>query len=177
MQLPFAFAALVFAMLGAGPVGPASANHDPATEASEAAVKAWLLSATEADGPLNYSLAWVDLNGDGQGEAIVYLTGPSVCGSGGCNMYVLERQRSAFVVRAHTTVTRTPVYVLEARSNGWRDLAVNVCGGGKTTCYQARLGFDGSKYPSNPTTTPPVKNLGIPPVIILPELGSKPLRP
>lgn len=92
-------------------------------------------------------------------------------------MYVLERRPSDFLVRARTTVTRTPVYVLETRSHGWHDLAVNVCGGGITTCYQARLSFDGSKYPSNPTTAPPVTDLGIPPAIFLPGLAGRVLRP
>lgn len=171
-------AALASATLGAAPVGSASADPVPTNEvaASEASVKAWLLS-TGGDGPLDYALSWVDLNGDGQAEAIVYLSGPGVCGTGGCRMYVLERQRSDFLVRARTTVTRGPVYFLEARSHGWRDIAVNVCGGGITTCYQARLRFDGSMYPSNPTTTPPVKDLGIPPVIFVPALGTRPLRP
>ena len=179
MQVCYALAAaLTFATLGAGTVGRAIAAPSPVIggDAPEVAVKAWLLSETAGYGALDYALAWIDLNGDRQAEAIVYLAGPSLCGTGGCTMYVLERQRSDFLIRARTTVTKPPISVLETRSHGWRDLAVNVrCL--ETTCPQARLRFDGSRYPSNPTTTPRVKELGIPAMIFLPELGTRPLRP
>jgi hypothetical protein len=171
----------VFAPLAlvAGPVGDASAfaQFAPGADTPEATVQAWLLEETSSDFPVNYSLSWVDLNGDGRAEAIVYLTGSGMCGSGGCRMYVLELQQSDFTVRASTTVTRPPIYVLEARSNGWQDLAVTVCGGGITRCYQTRLTFNGSAYPPNPTTTPRVRNLGLPRVILVPELGTHVLRP
>lgn len=111
--------ALAFATLSAAHVGGASANPVPANEvaASEASVKAWLLS-TGGDGPLDYALSWVDLNGDGQTEAIVYLSGPGVCGTGGCRMYILERQRSDFLVRARTTVTRGPAHCARSGKAG-----------------------------------------------------------
>ncbi len=170
---------LASAILSVGLSGRASADPHPEARigASSAAVEAWLLSEAASDGPVDYALTWIDLSADGQAEAIVYLSGSAVCGSGGCSLYVLQWEGTALRVRARTTVTRTPIYVLESRAQGWRDLAVNVCGGGTTACYQARLSFDGSKYPSNPTTAPRVGQLGMPTAIFLPELGLRRLRP
>lgn len=122
-----------------------------------AAVRAWLrdrlhsLAPSADDQPVRYNLAWADLNGDGRPEAIVYLFGGGWCGSGGCQMYVLQTQGQGFRLRATTTITRLPIYVLNTHTNGWRDVSVNVAGGGITRGYQARLQFDGWKYLSNPS--------------------------
>ena len=37
-----------------------------------------------------YSAAFVDLNDDGTSEALVYLSGPEWCGSGGCSLLILR---------------------------------------------------------------------------------------
>jgi hypothetical protein len=50
-----------------------------------------------------FSYAFVDLNGDGKDEAIVYLTGRSWCGTGGCNTYVLTRDGGKLQVRGQSS--------------------------------------------------------------------------
>lgn len=53
--------------------------------------------------------------------------------------------------RAHT---RAPIRLLERRSHGRRDLAVQVAGGGIVEGYEAAVPFDGRRYASNPTVAP-----------------------
>jgi len=104
---------------------------------------------------LRFVSATVDLNGDGKPETIVYLLGQEYCGSGGCSMLVLRQdQEEHYRIVTETTITRLPIRVLATRTNGWNDLAVTVAGGGIQTSHQARLAFNGRKYPSNPTVSP-----------------------
>jgi len=100
------------------------------------------------------AVAWQDLNGDGRPEALVYVSGPGWCGSGGCNLRILEQGRAGFRPRGSLTVTRPPIGVLDTRTRGWRDLAVSVGGGGINPGYVAAVPFNGSRYAGNPTTRP-----------------------
>jgi hypothetical protein len=50
--------------------------------------------------------------------------------------------------------------VLKSSTNGWRDLAVRVRGGGVLPGYLALLPFDGATYAGNPTV-PPARPLPI----------------
>ena len=104
-----------------------------------------------------YAVAWVDLKEDGKQEALVYLLGPEWCGSGGCSCLILAPSGSSFKIITRTTVTQLPVSLLPEKTNGWRDLAVGVGGGGIQPGYEARLKFNGKKYPSNPTVPPAQK--------------------
>jgi len=110
-------------------------------------------SATE-ERTTRYAAAFVDLNDDGTQEAIVYLISPEWCGSGGCSSLVLEPKGSSFKVITRTTITRLPIRVLSKKTNGWHDLAVWVGGGGIRPGYEARLSFNGKKYPGNPSGPP-----------------------
>ncbi|QWC55997.1 hypothetical protein F7D01_01800 [Erythrobacter sp. 3-20A1M] len=148
-----------------------------ATASAEADLPAATISASEAasdteevgDSELRTgALAWVaenygdgvgttygeiDLDGDGTMEALVYLDGPTVCGSGGCNLVVLRRASSGFQVLGRTTVTRLPLGVLDSSTGTMRDLWVTVGGGGLPTGYR-KLTWQGTAYPSNPTVAP-----------------------
>lgn len=107
-------------------------------------------------------VAWAsaDLNGDGRAEAIAYVSGPSICGSGGCTLVVLSPTRNGrWRLAARTTVTRLPVRLLTSRTHGWRDLAVAVGGGGVGPAM-AQLRFDGRRYPANPTLAPVTRAVG-----------------
>lgn len=107
-----------------------------------------------ADERATYSAAFIDLKDDGTQEAIVYLIGPRWCGSGGCSTLILTPQGSSYRVITKTTVTQPPIRVLSTKTNGWHDLGVWVQGGGAQPGYEARLRFNGRKYPSNPTVPP-----------------------
>jgi hypothetical protein len=107
-----------------------------------------------------YSVALTDLNGDGRAEALVYAMdsaggrGGGLCGSGGCNLYVLALTAKGYRQVADIAITRPPIGVLPTMAHGWHDLAVRVAGGGIIPGHEARLRFDGRSYPSNPTVRP-----------------------
>jgi hypothetical protein len=101
-----------------------------------------------------YVSATADLNGDGQPETIVYILSRGWCGSGGCPMLILTTQNANYRVITRTTITQLPVRLLPTRTNAWHDLAVSVSGGGIRPGYEAKLVFNGRKYPNNPTVAP-----------------------
>ncbi|MFL5295282.1 MAG: hypothetical protein ACJ798_02760, partial [Phenylobacterium sp.] len=108
----------------------------------------------ELDVPTTVEIAWADLNGDGRPEALVYVSGRAWCGSGGCELYVLERTGSGFRQRGQVSISKQPIGVLSTRSHGWRDLSVFVSGGGVLQGYSVALPFDGTKYAENPSVPP-----------------------
>lgn len=95
----------------------------------------------------------IDLNGDGILDALVLLTGSNWCGTGGCTLLVLQGTASEFRLVSSSSIIQTPLIVSETRTNGWRDLIVDLRGGGATPGKVA-LKFDGKGYPSNPSTEP-----------------------
>ncbi len=107
----------------------------------------------DVTGPIHYFASQADLDADGRPELIVHVAGPMVCGTGGCNTVVLTQDGEGLREVATISVTRPPIVVAETSSNGWRDLLVYVSGGG-VPAHMARLRFDGSSYPANPTVEP-----------------------
>jgi len=104
----------------------------------------------EKENKTRYSAAFVDLAGDGTQQVIVYLTGRAWCGSGGCVTLVLSRNGLSYELVTKITISRPPIRVLNTKSNGWKDIAVQVAGGG-AAAHAARLSFNGKTYPSNPS--------------------------
>ncbi len=89
----------------------------------------------DSDKGMRYLDAWVDLNGDGKKEVIVYLLG--WCGSGGCSTLILEPKDSSYTVVTEMTVTQLPIRMLTTTSHGWHDLSVLVWGGGIQEGHEA----------------------------------------
>jgi hypothetical protein len=96
----------------------------------------------------------IDLNGDNNDEAIVFVNDRRYCGSGGCLLLVLKREGTSFRIVGRTTITWPPIKVLKHQTHGWRDIAVQVHGGGVAPGYEAVLSFGGDNYPTNPTVSP-----------------------
>jgi len=111
----------------------------------------------EVDPRVRYTSAIIDLNGDHRPEAVVQIMGPRFCGSGGCDLYVLERRAGTWRVVTDMSITNAPIRVLNTRTRGWRDLGVIVAGGGIIPGYEARLRFNGRTYPENPSVPPAVE--------------------
>lgn len=84
----------------------------------------------------------------------VFAEGDPVCGSGGCHLLVLKRKGQGYRVLGETGLSHRPVRVLTSRHNGQPDITVFVAGGGILPGYEARLRFDGRRYPNNPTVSP-----------------------
>jgi hypothetical protein len=105
------------------------------------------------DGRTSVASAETDLNGDGRNELVVYVSGQDHCGSGGCRVVVLTVRDGAWRMVMDASVSRLPIRLLAASSNGWRDLGVTTGGGGLAPGL-ARMRFDGTSYPGNPTAPP-----------------------
>ena len=93
-----------------------------------------------------FSYAFVDLNGDGKDEAIVYLTGRSWCGTGGCQTYVITPDGESYRFVARVPATRTPIRMLDKTSHGWHSITT-VVREDATHMYEGELRFNGQKYP------------------------------
>ena len=66
-------------------------------------------------------------------------------------MVILAPSKSTYRVVTATTITWPPIRVLKRKTNGWHDIGVWVEGGGILPGYEAKLKFNGTKYPSNPS--------------------------
>lgn len=107
-------------------------------------------------GTSDYRRADADLNGDGRKEVFAYITDPDYCGSGGCTLLILSPREHGYRVVMRSTVTQLPIRLLATSTHGWRDIGVGVSGGGIVRSYEARLRFNGHRYPDNPTVAPAI---------------------
>ncbi len=143
----------------------------------EASVRTFLR--TQDDGKdTRYVAAFRDLNGDGTSEALVYLLGNNWCGSGGCNLFILQRAGDSWKVVSTMTITNPPIRVLNSTVNGWHNLGVWVEGGGIRPGYEAVMRFNGNKYPGNPSVPPAVRTTkSLPGEIVIRSIeNAKPLN-
>jgi len=107
----------------------------------------------DAPGPIHYFAQQVDLNGDERAECLVHVAGPTICGTGGCSTVVFADDGTDLRLVTRIGVNRPPIAVAETSTSRWRDLVVRVSGGG-IEAHDARLRYDGSGYPENPTVAP-----------------------
>lgn len=99
---------------------------------------------------------YINLNGDGVQDALVVFSSSYWCGTGGCTMLVFQGQNNkTFRLVSESTLVNPPLTVSETRTNGWRDLIVDVSGGGAVP-KKVALKFDGKKYPLNPSDQPSI---------------------
>lgn len=150
---------------------PAPAPTETASVAQQSA-EDWIRANYADMGKLLYAKGEYDLDGDGAPEVLAYVGGPMLCGSGGCNLVVLKREGVDLQKVSELSVVQLPVGVLDSTTNGWRDLAVTVAGGGLPAATM-KLSFDGRAYPENPTVAPAVESDTIGTVVIAQE----PLKP
>lgn len=92
-----------------------------------------------------YVYAGHDLDDDGTPEVFVYLLGGMSCGSGGCQLALLQATGRGYRLVDDFPIARLPVTVLGAVSAGWRDLLKPESGGGAPRTV-VRYAFDGSEY-------------------------------
>lgn len=105
---------------------------------------------------VHYYYNRVDLNNDNIPETFVYLTGPLLCGTGGCSGLIFTQADSEYKLLSRFSLVRTPVIISDTTTNGWKDIIMYVAGGGIKGGYK-RLTFDGVTYPLNPSIQPDVK--------------------
>ncbi len=90
-----------------------------------------------------YSVARLDLDGDGIEDGLVLLTGSDWCGSGGCTLLVFHGDAEQYRLVSEISMVNGPVVVAPARSNGWRDILVPDPSEDRTIA----LRFNGASYP------------------------------
>jgi len=112
------------------------------------------------DKTTRYSSAIIKSNGVTKEEIVVYVSGQTWCGSGGCRLFILEPDGVSFKVIGEEIVVRPPIRVLRSKSRGHFDIGVWVQGGGIQPGYEAQLRFDGKSYPANPSVAPARKLTG-----------------
>lgn len=100
---------------------------------------------SDEDIQLEYAFGGFDLDSDGRDEVIVLIQSSYYCGSGGCNLLVLDDD---YTLITETTVTKPPIMVLSRAHLGFNDLSVYSDG------EQRLLEYDGSTYPENPSLEP-----------------------
>lgn len=107
------------------------------------------------DDEVRYYYNRMDLNGDGKLETIVYLSGPTLYGSGGCSAIIFKQVNGDYEKLSQFTLVNTPIIISNNKTNGYKDIIMYVNGGGIDPFY-ALLKFDGTAYPSNPSIAPPL---------------------
>lgn len=107
-----------------------------------------------AHNQIRYVAKEVHLKNKDSFQILVHAMGPMICGTGGCPTFVFS---SKLDLISWISITQLPIMVSNNKSNGWRDIIVTVSGGGIMQSYQARLRFNGKRYPSNPTVKPAEK--------------------
>ena len=155
---------------------PAAAFAQPAREQSLHAFLQSAFADARTEWPdTTYVSAFADLNGDGRAEALVSLYSGLFCGSGGCALYIYTPAGASWRQLAELTIVNAPVRLLGTSSRGWRDLAVQVRGGGMERPFEARIRFDGRSYASNPSLAPSVRGRAAGRVLIADDSPSRPL--
>ena len=70
-----------------------------------------------------YRSAWVDLNGDGRQEVLVYMDGALWCGPHSCDLFIFTPARDGgWRLLQELSLAKAPITLLASRSRGWRDL-------------------------------------------------------
>jgi hypothetical protein len=148
-------------LLCTGASGAPARNTDKVALQSDASLKHFLRAyahdATQAD---DRSTRFSTADLPGTGLKLVYLSGRSWCGSGGCTLLVLQRGGPGFKQVSEISISRPPIVMFGARHNGLPDIGVWVQGGGIHPGYHAVLPFDGKHYAENPTVAPAHKARG-----------------
>jgi len=115
------------------------------------AIRKW--NGADGTDEIRYHFNKVDLNGDGNLDAVVSVLQQSSCGTGGCPMLVFKSAGKDYELVTEMSVSRPPIIVLPTKTKGWNDLVMFVSGGGIKP-YYSLLKFDGRSYPENPTVAP-----------------------
>jgi hypothetical protein len=131
---------------------PSEIGTQPNPEALDQAVLHYVRPFTADMEATDWKARWADLNGDDSLDALVYLSGPDWCGSGGCTLLVFEAipgpdayELGPYRPAAEISLVTGPVLVAEAGLDGWRDLVMRNDG---ATLHVLR--FDGETYPGSP---------------------------
>ncbi|MGH1352803.1 MAG: hypothetical protein ACRBBN_18655 [Methyloligellaceae bacterium] len=105
----------------------------------------------------SYKFVGADLNGDGQAEVIVYLTGKKWCAPTGCTL-VIFAPVNRYSYEPISTVRRVkkPVHIAMESTNGWRDIYIRAGLADWPKSHKIQLKFSGNRYPGNAVLLTPL---------------------
>jgi hypothetical protein len=102
-----------------------------------------------APAPLGrFEFSLVDLNGDKTLDAVVRVTDPDRCGSGGCVLLMFKGTPEGYLRVGDSGYVAKPIYLLKEVISGWTSLA-GVVGMGQGAGVRP-IRYMGTEYRSNP---------------------------
>ncbi|MGD6830743.1 hypothetical protein ACQCT5_01180 [Sutcliffiella halmapala] len=116
-----------------------------------------VLDIKPGENKVRYYYNRIDLNNDKVPETFVYLTGPYVCGTGGCSALIFQHIDGKYNLVSQFTLVRTPIIIRDKMTRGWNNIIMYVSGGGMEGRYKELI-FNGETYPSNPSIQPDVED-------------------
>lgn len=126
-----------------------------------------------AGAEVRYFAGSINLDSEGYHEIIVHVVGQTVCRSEGCDTHVFTPDGQTFRHVATIRSTRPPIRVSPVRSHGWRNLIVAVsAGGARPHAHDVELRYNGTSYPSDPTTAPIRRAASLVTQVVIPAYGS-----
>ncbi|MDW2203849.1 DUF333 domain-containing protein [Vibrio sp. 1636] len=97
----------------------------------------------------HYQSKAIDFNGDSCPDFLILMNYESgYCGNAGCSLVALLCEDETLRFISNTPIVNEPIYLSKLTSFGMRDIIVRKSGGGYPSS-DARLKFDGVKYPEN----------------------------
>jgi hypothetical protein len=119
-------------------------------DVEKAILAAYDINSTE-DSTTRYYYNYVDLNGDGINEVLVYLFAGKFCGTGGCDGALLRKTNGRYKLINYFEPVRNPIFISTKKTKGWRDVIFFNSGGGINPGYYSVSRFNGRSHPDNPT--------------------------
>lgn len=126
---------------------------------------------------VRYMASATDLNADGRPEIVVYPMGPMVCGSGGCDLLVLAKEKGRYRLKSRTSVVQTPIFLSDQRHEGWSDLIVTVGGGGVVGEPLRRIRLNNGRYTANASLAESVRADQRGPLLLAAGVSAQKARP
>ncbi|WP_175989469.1 hypothetical protein [Bacillus sp. Marseille-Q1617] len=73
-------------------------------------------------GSIRYFYNRIDLNNDQIPEIFAFVTGPFVCGTGGCSAAIFQEADNKYKLVSRFSLVRNPILISDKETNGWRDI-------------------------------------------------------
>src|SRR5262249_54138736 len=129
----------------------AESKRDPSLEKA-LRLNGWC-SGEDEETTVKYAYNKVDLNGDGKPELVVFVYGPSACGSGGCHAKIAKLEGNRYKIIGSQTLVQNPIVVTNKTTRGWKDIV-----------FSSRYGYflcrwNGTNYPNGQNKVPPYTSI------------------
>ncbi len=141
---------MFFLCLPVGLFAQTNENHKFKSE-DEKSIRAAIIKIESSPGGLKldenftYASKYVDLNGDGRDEIIVWIPEDNMGGTSGYPILVLSKTAKGYRKLMDIDQGWTPVIALHSTQNGWRNIAIQIGGGGAEWQYLIYK-FNGKTY-------------------------------